>query len=94
MAGINAGLNAMGKEELILSRSDAYIGVLIDDLVTKGTNEPYRLLTSRAEYRLLLRHDNADLRLTEIGFNIGMIKEERYNRFLMKKKRLKWKRND
>ncbi|MFE4141308.1 tRNA uridine-5-carboxymethylaminomethyl(34) synthesis enzyme MnmG [Peribacillus sp. YIM B13472] len=85
MAGINAGLNALGKEELILSRSDAYIGVLIDDLVTKGTNEPYRLLTSRAEYRLLLRHDNADLRLTEIGFNIGMIKEERYNRFLMKK---------
>jgi tRNA uridine 5-carboxymethylaminomethyl modification enzyme len=85
MAGINAGLNAMGKEELILSRSDAYIGVLIDDLVTKGTNEPYRLLTSRAEYRLLLRHDNADLRLTEFGFNIGMIKEERYKRFLMKK---------
>ena len=85
MAGINAGLNAMGKGELILSRSDAYIGVLIDDLVTKGTNEPYRLLTSRAEYRLLLRHDNADLRLTEIGFNIGMIKEERYKRFLMKK---------
>lgn len=85
MAGINAGLNALGKEELILSRSDAYIGVLIDDLVTKGTNEPYRLLTSRAEYRLLLRHDNADLRLTEIGFNIGMIKEERYNRFLIKK---------
>lgn len=85
MAGINAGLNAMGKEELILSRSDAYIGVLIDDLVTKGTNEPYRLLTSRAEYRLLLRHDNADLRLTEIGFNIGMIKEERYKRFLIKK---------
>ncbi|WP_458353737.1 tRNA uridine-5-carboxymethylaminomethyl(34) synthesis enzyme MnmG [Peribacillus frigoritolerans] len=85
MAGINAGLNALGKEELILSRSDAYIGVLIDDLVTKGTNEPYRLLTSRAEYRLLLRHDNADLRLTEMGFNIGMIKEERYKRFLMKK---------
>ncbi|MCK1994716.1 tRNA uridine-5-carboxymethylaminomethyl(34) synthesis enzyme MnmG [Peribacillus muralis] len=85
MAGINAGLNAIGKDELILSRSDAYIGVLIDDLVTKGTNEPYRLLTSRAEYRLLLRHDNADLRLTEIGFNIGMIKEERYNRFLSKK---------
>ncbi|WP_340372549.1 tRNA uridine-5-carboxymethylaminomethyl(34) synthesis enzyme MnmG [Peribacillus sp. FSL E2-0218] len=85
MAGINAGLKAIGKEELILSRSDAYIGVLIDDLVTKGTNEPYRLLTSRAEYRLLLRHDNADLRLTEMGFNIGMIKEERYNRFLLKK---------
>ena len=85
MAGINAGLKALGKEELILSRSDAYIGVLIDDLVTKGTNEPYRLLTSRAEYRLLLRHDNADLRLTEIGFNIGMIREERYNRFLAKR---------
>ncbi|PJN90528.1 tRNA uridine-5-carboxymethylaminomethyl(34) synthesis enzyme MnmG [Bacillus sp. mrc49] len=85
MAGINAGLKAIGKEELILSRSDAYIGVLIDDLVTKGTNEPYRLLTSRAEYRLLLRHDNADLRLTEMGFNIGMINEERYNRFLLKK---------
>ncbi|KWW16698.1 tRNA uridine 5-carboxymethylaminomethyl modification protein [Peribacillus simplex] len=85
MAGINAGLKAIGKEELILSRSDAYIGVLIDDLVTKGTNEPYRLLTSRAEYRLLLRHDNADLRLTEMGFNIGMIKEESYNRFLLKK---------
>lgn len=85
IAGINAGLNALGKEELILSRSDAYIGVLIDDLVTKGTNEPYRLLTSRAEYRLLLRHDNADMRLTEIGHNIGMISDERYERFLAKK---------
>ncbi len=85
MAGINAGLNALGKEELILSRSDAYIGVLIDDLVTKGTNEPYRLLTSRAEYRLLLRHDNADLRLTEIGHDIGLISEERYERFIVKK---------
>ncbi|WP_374723059.1 tRNA uridine-5-carboxymethylaminomethyl(34) synthesis enzyme MnmG [Peribacillus tepidiphilus] len=85
MAGINAGLKALGKEELILSRSDAYIGVLIDDLVTKGTNEPYRLLTSRAEYRLLLRHDNADLRLTEIGYKIGLIKEERYKAFQAKK---------
>ncbi|MFJ8259123.1 tRNA uridine-5-carboxymethylaminomethyl(34) synthesis enzyme MnmG [Peribacillus asahii] len=85
MAGMNAGLRAIGKEEVILSRSDAYIGVLIDDLVTKGTNEPYRLLTSRAEYRLLLRHDNADMRLTEIGHKIGMISDERYERFLAKK---------
>ncbi|WP_110928043.1 tRNA uridine-5-carboxymethylaminomethyl(34) synthesis enzyme MnmG [Bacillus massiliglaciei] len=85
MAGMNAGLKAVGKEEVILSRSDAYIGVLIDDLVTKGTNEPYRLLTSRAEYRLLLRHDNADLRLTDIGYRIGMISEERYERFKAKR---------
>lgn len=85
MAGINAGLNALAKEELVLSRSESYIGVLIDDLVTKGTNEPYRLLTSRAEYRLLLRHDNADLRLTEIGYKIGLIKGERYQAFLAKK---------
>jgi tRNA uridine 5-carboxymethylaminomethyl modification enzyme len=85
MAGINAGLRALEREELILSRSDAYIGVLIDDLVTKGTNEPYRLLTSRAEYRLLLRHDNADLRLTDIGHKLGLISEERYEKFNTKK---------
>ena len=85
MAGMNAALKSLGKEEIILSRSDAYIGVLIDDLVTKGTNEPYRLLTSRAEYRLLLRHDNADLRLTEIGKKAGLISEERYQAFTAKK---------
>ena len=81
IAGINAAFAVQGKEPLILKRSDAYIGVMIDDLVTKGTLEPYRLLTSRAEYRLLLRHDNADFRLSEIGHEIGLLSDERYNAF-------------
>lgn len=86
IAGINASLKIKEKEPLILKRSDAYIGVLIDDLVTKGTEEPYRMMTSRSEYRLILRQDNADLRLTEVGHNVGLVSEERYNKFLKRKK--------
>ena len=85
VAGINAALKIKGEEPMILTRSDAYIGVLIDDLVTKGTNEPYRMMTSRAEYRLLLRQDNADFRLTEIGRRVGLVTDARYNRFLTRK---------
>ncbi len=84
IAGINAGLKLQGKKPLILKRNESYIGVLIDDLVTKGTKEPYRLLTSRAEYRLLLRHDNADIRLRDYGYQVGLISEEQHNRLLKK----------
>ncbi|MFG6328699.1 MAG: tRNA uridine-5-carboxymethylaminomethyl(34) synthesis enzyme MnmG [Lachnospiraceae bacterium] len=89
IAGINAAMKILGREEVVLDRSQAYIGVLIDDLITKGTNEPYRMMTSRAEYRLLLRQDNADLRLTKIGYKIGLVNISRYNKLLEKERLIK-----
>ena len=85
MAGINASLTLRDEQPLVLSRAEAYIGVLIDDLITKGVDEPYRMFTSRAEYRILLRQDNADTRLTEMSYKIGLAKEERYQNYLKKK---------
>ncbi|MDP2842271.1 MAG: FAD-dependent oxidoreductase, partial [Acetobacterium sp.] len=89
IAGINASLYLRGEQPIIIDRSEGYIGVLIDDIITKGIDEPYRMMTSRAEYRLLLRQDNADLRLTEIGYRVGLISESRHQKFLEKKEQIK-----